>query len=77
MKPIRVKKSVTELKLTCLLFQSVNDTILEKNQSKFHNLSQISGISISENQILVNTYYAEIVHALRVPEKLLPSLQSL
>jgi hypothetical protein len=35
----------------------------------FQLLSNKSGINVSESHILLNTYYAEIVHALRIAEK--------
>ena len=55
-------------KTDLLTFQGISDGILTKIKVPFQLLSQKSSISVHEQQILLNIYYAEIVHALRVAE---------
>ena len=55
-------------KTDLLTFQGISDGILTKIKVPFQLLSQNSSISMHEQQILLNIYHAEIVHALRVAE---------
>ena len=56
-------------KTDLLAFQCINDNILQKIKVPYQLLSEISCINDKENQVLLNIYYAEIMHALRVAEK--------